>query len=248
MFGWFRHRASTQTPAAAPEKPENLTLTKARALYPHLFAATPTQPAAAVASEVSGLDGDSELKTATPTPPEIQPQETPAIAEEINTMATAPVTLEPASTSAEPAATPDADTATKETVEQKVEAAFTKVGHFFEDITNIAVNTAEETEPQVLPLLPSAFQPEYTALLNFAATGVASIDAKYAAIGKSNVPFAVKVVEAVATFGQGALAIAAQAGVTVGNLNTLFASAATIAQNLNVTTLTAAPTATPTAS
>jgi hypothetical protein len=70
------------------------------------------------------------------------------------------------------------------------------------------------------------------------------VDAKYAAIGASNVTFAQKVAEAVATGGVGALAIAAEEGVMItGTVNSIFAASATIASSLNLSGIADAPAA-----
>jgi hypothetical protein len=126
----------------------------------------------------------------------------------------------------------------------KFESFLTKFGDILKNIGNVAVNVAEQEAPVVLPLIPPAAQPGFLKILSFAATQVAAVDAKYAAIGASDVPFSVKVAEAVAVGGVGALAIAAQAGFTVadGQLATLFSAAGQAASVLNFGGLTDAPT------
>jgi hypothetical protein len=142
-------------------------------------------------------------------------------------MSTAPVTTAPV----------------KETATQKVESFFTKFGEILKDIPNVIVNVAEEEETPILSILPSNLQPGVAKLISFAAAQVAAVDAKYAAIGASNVSFAQKVAEAVATGGVGALAIAAEEGVMItGTVNSIFAASATITSSLNLSGITAAPT------
>jgi hypothetical protein len=127
--------------------------------------------------------------------------------------------------------------------ENKFESFLTKFGHDLEAIGNAGVNIAVEELPSVAPMLPPALGKELTTVVTFAAQQVAAVDAKYTAIGNSNVPFGVKVAEAVATGGMGAIALAAQAGFTLptANLGLFFAGAGQIASSLNLTNVTAAP-------
>jgi hypothetical protein len=128
------------------------------------------------------------------------------------------------------------------TPENGFESFFTKFGSALKTVFNVSANVAVDTETQIEPLLPSAYQAGYVKLVNAAAQQVAAADAKYAAIGASNVSFAVKVAEAVAVGGEGILAIAAQEGLTINtNLATFFSAATTITQSLTATSLTAAP-------
>jgi hypothetical protein len=149
-------------------------------------------------------------------------------------MSTAPVTI-------------DAP-APKETAAQRVKSFFTEFGDIVKDTVNVVTNVAVEEETPILSLVPVNLQPGVANLINFCAAQVAAVDAKYAAIGASNVPFAQKVAEAVATAGAGALAIAAAGGVTItGTVNDIFAASATIASSLNLSTITQAPAAPPAA-
>jgi hypothetical protein len=130
----------------------------------------------------------------------------------------------------------------------QIQSFFTKFGEVLKNIFNVGANVGVDTETTIDPLLPPAYQASYLKLVNAAATQVAAADAKYALIGASSVPFAVKVAEAVAVGGEGVLAIAAQEGLTITtDLPTFFSAAATIAQSLNTATLTAAPIAPATA-
>lgn len=157
----------------------------------------------------------------------------------------------PAVVSAAPVAAPKAATtpaAPQETTAQKIQSFFTNFGKDIEATVNGIVNVAVEEQTPVLSLLPANLQPGVAQLINYAAAQVAAVDAKYAAIGASNVPFAQKVAEAVATGGIGALAIAAQAGVSVtGTLNNVFSASAIIASSLNLSTITQAPVVPPAA-
>lgn len=125
----------------------------------------------------------------------------------------------------------------------KVESFFTKFGDVLKDIFNAGANALQETEPSVVKVLPPALQAGYIKLVNAAVAQVAQADAKYAQIGASDVPFAVKVAEAVAVGGDGVLAIAAQEGLVITtDLPTFFTAATQIAQSLNLATITEAPT------
>lgn len=124
------------------------------------------------------------------------------------------------------------------------ESFLTKFGDALKNIGNAATNIAVEELPVIDPLLPPALASEVNAVVGYAAQQVAAADAKYAAIGSSNVPYAVKVAEAVAVGGAGAIAIAAKGGLTLdaGQLGTFFAAAGQIAAALNLSNLTATPT------
>ncbi|MGC1784467.1 MAG: hypothetical protein WA708_18225 [Acidobacteriaceae bacterium] len=127
--------------------------------------------------------------------------------------------------------------------ENAFESFFTKFGDALKDIANVAVNVGEQEAAVIEPLLPPTAAAGFAKILSAAAAQVAAADAKYAAIGDSNVPYAVKVAEAVAVGGEGVLAIAAQEGFTVaqGEVSTLMSAAGTIASTLNFTGLTEAP-------
>lgn len=127
--------------------------------------------------------------------------------------------------------------------ENKFESFLSKFGTFIKDFANVAVNVGEQELPVIVQLLPPAASAGVVALMNYAATQVAAVDAKYAAIGSSNIPFAAKVAEAVAVGGVGALAIAAQAGLKIdeSNLNLLFSAAGQAASVLNFTGVTSTP-------
>lgn len=128
--------------------------------------------------------------------------------------------------------------------ENKFESFLTKFGKDIENISNAAVNIATEELPVIDPLLPAAVAATVNAVVGFAAQQVAAVDAKYTAIGKSDVPFAVKVAEAVGVGGLGAIAIAAKGGLALdtAQLSQFFSGAAQIAAALNLTNITAAPT------
>ncbi len=136
-------------------------------------------------------------------------------------------------------------TSTVTPVPNKFESFLEKFGHDLENIGNASVNIAVEELPVVDPMLPPALAAELNKVVTFAAQQVAAVDAKYSAIGKSTVPFAVKVAEAVAVGGAGAIAIAAQAGFTLpaANLGMFFSGAGQIASSLNLTNITAPPVA-----
>jgi hypothetical protein len=129
-----------------------------------------------------------------------------------------------------------------ETAQQKIDSFFTKFGDVLRNVFNAGANIAIETLPAIEPLIPVAYQPTVVALVTAAVQQVAAADAKYAAIGASTVPMGVKIAEAVAVGGTGILAIAAQGGLKITtDLPTFFAAATTIAQSLNLATLTTAP-------
>jgi hypothetical protein len=155
-------------------------------------------------------------------PPRADPPK-PVVEEKV--MSTAPVTLAPK--------------------ENKFESFLTKFGHDLESISNAAVNVAVEELPSIDPLLPPAVASTVNEVVGFAAQQVASIDAKYTAIGKSTAPFAVKVAEAVSVGGLGAIAIAAKGGLTLdtAQLAQFFSAAAQITAALNLTNVTAVPVA-----
>ena len=127
--------------------------------------------------------------------------------------------------------------------ENKFESFFTKFGHVLEDIGNGATNIAVEELPDVEPLLPPALGSAVAKVVTFAAQQVAAVDAKYAAIGASDVSYGVKVAEAVAVGGVGAIAIAAQAGFTLpeSQLGVFFSGAGQIASALNLSNITESP-------
>lgn len=139
-------------------------------------------------------------------------------------MATAPITIAPAKPNA-------------------FESFLSKFGTVLKNIANVAVNAGEQEAAVIEPLLPPAAANGLAKVLSAAASQVAAADAKYAAIGQSNVPYAVKVAEAVAVGGEGILALAAQAGLTIasGQLSTFIGAAGTIASTLNFTGLTNTP-------
>lgn len=144
-----------------------------------------------------------------------------------------PVPVNPA-----PIATP---APAKETAGQKIESFFTKFGQAIEKLANAAVNVAEEELPAVQPLLPPSLYSKVSTMVAVAAQQVAAADAKYAAIGSSNVPYGVKVAEAVAVGGTAVLALAAQAGLQIVDMNAFFAAAGQMAGALNLSGVTGAP-------
>lgn len=124
----------------------------------------------------------------------------------------------------------------------KVESFFSKFGNVIKNIANVAANLGEQSEMTIDPLLPPAYQAGFLKLVNSAAAQVAAADAKYTIIGQANVPFTVKVAEAVAVGGEGVLAIAAQNNLAiVGNLNQFFSAASILASSINTSNLTAPP-------
>lgn len=129
--------------------------------------------------------------------------------------------------------------------ENKFESFLTKFGDVLKNISNAAVNVAVEELPVIDSLLPPSVASTVNDVVSFAAQQVASIDAKYTAIGQSSAPFAVKVAEAVAVGGMGAVAIAAKGGLTLdtAQLGQFFSAAAQITAALNLTNITAAPVA-----
>lgn len=139
--------------------------------------------------------------------------------------------------------------ATPSPAPNQFESFLTNFGKALENIANAAVNIAQQEAPVITPLLPPAIGAQFTTVLSAAAQQVAAADAKYAALGQSDVPFGVKVAEAIAIGGGGVLAIAAQAGLVIseGGLTTLFTAAYNAASVLNLKSITSAP-ATPPAS
>lgn len=129
------------------------------------------------------------------------------------------------------------------TTPNKFESFLSKFGNILKNIGNAATNIAVEELPVIDPLIPPALAAELTKVVTFAAQQVAAVDAKYAAIAGSNVPYAVKVAEAVAAGGTGAIAIAAQAGFLLPqeNLGLFFSGAGQIAAALNLSNITAPP-------
>lgn len=219
----FRHQSPSTT------GPELAKVTSTSKLSPAavVTVATPNVVVKPVLTPVKVPNTQSPIITASK---EIQMASTPVVTEPLETVPVAPTTAAPV--------------ATTETKTQKVENFFTKFGDVLKTIFNVAANTAVDTETTIEPLLPSAYQAGYIKLVNAAAQQVAAADAKYTAIGASNVSFAVKVAEAVAVGGEGVLAIAAQCGLTITtDLPTFFSAAATVAQSLDTATLTQAPVA-----
>lgn len=133
-------------------------------------------------------------------------------------------------------------TPVKETGLQKFENFFEKFGHDLEVGFNVAENIALQELPVIAPLLPPATYNKVATFVNAAAQQVAAVDQKYAAIGKSNVPFAVKVAEAVAVGGSAVIALAAEAGLQIVNVSQFFTAASQLAQSLNLQNVTAPPT------
>jgi hypothetical protein len=133
----------------------------------------------------------------------------------------------------------------KQTQQQKFESFWTNFGAILKNIANAAVNIAQEEAPIIEPLLPPAIGAALAKVLSAAATQVGYADAKYAAIEGSDVPFGVKVAEAVAVGGAGVLAIAAVAGLEISStqLPQFFGAAFQIASVLNLANITAAPAA-----
>lgn len=131
-----------------------------------------------------------------------------------------------------------------ETAQQKFQSFLTNFGKVLENIANGVVNVAEQEAPVIAPLLPPMIGQQLTTVLSAAAAQVAAADAKYAQIGASDVPFGVKVAEAVAVGGAGVIAIAAQAGLSISatGLPAFFGAAYQIASVLNLKNITAAPT------
>jgi len=132
--------------------------------------------------------------------------------------------------------------------ENKFESFLSKFGNVLKNIANVAVNVGEQEEAVIDPLLPPAAAAELNKIISAAASQVAAADVKYAAIGQSDVPYAVKVAEAVAVGGEGILALAAQNGFTIaeGQLSTFVAAAGQIASTINFTGLTNTPVVPPT--
>lgn len=108
---------------------------------------------------------------------------------------------------------------------------------------NSVINLANEEEPVIAPLLPPNVAAVLGEFLASATTQLAATDAKYAAIGQSSAPWAVKAAEAAAVGGIGLLAILAKAGITVttGQLPVILAAIPSVAANLNLTGITLAP-------
>jgi hypothetical protein len=153
-------------------------------------------------------------------------------------MGTSP-TPAPSPAPASPA--PTAPAPAKETAGQKIENFFSKFGQAIEKLANAAVNVAEQELPAIKPLLPPNLYSKIATMTAAAAQQVAAADAKYAAIGQSNVPYATKVAEAVAVGGTAVVALAAEAGLQITDLTGFFSAAGQMAQSLNLSGITAAP-------
>lgn len=132
--------------------------------------------------------------------------------------------------------------------ENKFESFLSKFGADIMKFSNAAVNVAVEELPAIDPLLPASVATTVNEVVSFAAQQVAAVDAKYAAIGNSSASFGVKVAEAVAVGGLGAIAIAAKGGLTLdtAQLAQFFTGAAQVGAALNLTNVTAAPVVTTT--
>lgn len=136
-------------------------------------------------------------------------------------------------------------TATPETGLQKIESFFDHIGAGIEKFNNAVLNIANEEAPVIEPLLPASAAAALSEFLPAATTLLASVDAKYTALGQSTASWPVKVAEAIAIGGTGLVAILAKGGVTIttGQLPTILTSVGTLASNLNLATITNAPVA-----
>jgi hypothetical protein len=160
---------------------------------------------------------------------------------------------EPAAVAAEPqkesipmstTPTPVPAPVVKATPVQKFESFFTKFGKVLRDIENAVVNIAEQQEVNIDQIIPPAQAQNLHILISAAAAQVAAADAKYDALGKTDVPYAVKVAEAVAVSGGTFLVVAAKLGFAIpqAQLGTFFGAAGQIAGSLNFTDITKTPT------
>jgi uncharacterized protein YjaG (DUF416 family) len=132
----------------------------------------------------------------------------------------------------------------KESGIQKFESFFTKFGKILRGIENATVNIAEQQEVNIDQIIPPAQAQNLHILIAAAAAQVAAADAKYDQLGKTDVPYAVKVAEAVAVSGGTFLVVAAKLGFAIpqAQLGTFFGAAGQIAGSLNLTNITQTPT------
>lgn len=127
--------------------------------------------------------------------------------------------------------------------ENKFESFLSKFGSDLEKFSNAAINVTVEELPVIDSPLPASVAATVNAVVSFAAGQVAAADSRYRIISASTVPFAVKVAEAVAVGGIGAIAIAAKGGLTLdtAQLAQFFNAAVAITSALNLTNVTADP-------
>jgi hypothetical protein len=124
------------------------------------------------------------------------------------------------------------------------ESVLTKIGKALLDIVNVGSNVFTAEQPLIDQLLPATISGPIDTVNTLFRNTMASVEAKYQAIGSSSVPFAQKVAEVVAISGAAATQILTQAGYTVGTADlSLIAEGATNVYNLLGTSLTAAPVA-----
>lgn len=130
---------------------------------------------------------------------------------------------------------------------QKFENVLTHIAGVLEKIQNGIVNVAEAEKPVIQQLLPSGLTVPLYAIIDHIAGQLASVDARYAAIGQQTVPYATKVAEVVATSGALYVSSLASGGISLGTMtiNELVAGLGVVG-NLNLATITAAPVVTPT--
>jgi hypothetical protein len=140
-------------------------------------------------------------------------------------------------------------TTTTTAKENKFESVLTKIGKAFLDVVNVGSNLAEAEQPLLDQLLPEAISSPIDTVNTLFRNTMASVEAKYQAIGSSDVTFAQKVAEVVAISGAAAAQILTQAGYTV-TTETLseIATGATNVYNLLGTSITTSPTAIPSSS
>jgi ABC-type uncharacterized transport system ATPase subunit len=131
----------------------------------------------------------------------------------------------------------------KETAAQKFDSFINGFGHKLEEIVNVGENVAIQESTFIESLLPPAEAKAFAIVVSTVGKQLAAVEAKYAAIGQSTVPEALKIAEAVAVSGESVLQTLASVGisVTAGNLTTLFGGLGQALSVLNISTLTKTP-------
>jgi hypothetical protein len=132
----------------------------------------------------------------------------------------------------------------QETIGQKIENFFSKFAKIGQDVENAAVNIEVANQATLAKYLPAAIADPINAAFDRAQTTFAAMVATEQKIGAEPIPYAEKVALIVAIQGQQITADLAAAGVAVAqDTLTTVVSAATAIGSLNLTNVTATPTA-----
>jgi hypothetical protein len=168
------------------------------------------------------------------TPYHSNPVETPADAGEKSTPMTVSAITNPKEATAEP----------KESVGQKIENFFSKFARVAQNVENAAVNIEVNNQAVLSKYLPASVADPINAAFDRAASTFAAMVATEQKIGGEPIPYAEKVALIVAIQGQQIAGDLAAAGVSIASDTlTTVVSAATAIGTLNLTNVTAVPTA-----